>query len=174
MKPKNLTVSNICKAIAKENNMKVEDISSQVSYLLISVHNTNEHNKLNAIYESYKLVKPSSTGNSKTNGKLFTMDDRINFVNGFVDINDVLDKSDTIPDRDTIIEELSFSAIEVLREDYKEQAKRNGVKKIDNIRSKEFRNLCAKYINGMRKGYEYVFKIKGDEIHGRKKSKGIV
>ena len=141
MKPKNLTVSNICKAIAKENKMKVEDISSQVSYLLISVHNTNEHNKLNAIYESYKYSKPTKNGFStiRNSGKPYTMDDRINYINGFIDMNDAIIPEYTNDERaKQMMLVLSMAIKDELVEKY----------------GKEYKIPANRYIVGLKEGYK--------------------
>ena len=140
MKPKNLTVSSICNAIAKENGLKVEVISNQVSYLLIKTHDTNSINKLNAIYDSYQYSKPTISGDSKVNGRPFTREDRINFINGYIDMNDTINPeliSDDYGKR--IIKELVLASKDELVEKYG---------------TKGYKNPSLKYLVGLREGYK--------------------
>lgn len=140
MKPKNLTVSNICKNIARENGLKVEVISDQVSTLIISTHNTNEQNKLNAIYDSFQYSKPTNSGDSKINGRPFTKEDRINFINGYIDMNDAINP-------EYINDDYAKKMMEVLAIAAKDEL----VKKYG---TKGYKNPSLKYMVGLRYGYE--------------------
>lgn len=148
MKPKNMTVSNVCKALARENKMVIEDISSQVSYLIISIHHSYEENMLNAIYHSYQYSKPTKNGFSKieNSGKPFTMDDRINFINGYIDMVDSVNEyCRTDEDAKVYMEVLALAAKDEL------------VKKYG---TKGYKTPSLRYMVGMREGYKEVKKSK--------------
>lgn len=142
MKPKNLTVSNLCVAIARENRMKVEDITLQVSSLLVSTHDTDSLNKLNAIYDSYQYSKPTKNGYSKINnsGKPFTNDDRINYINGYIDMNDSINEY-------CINDEYAEDITKVL-------ALASQKELVGKYGTREYKNPLNKYIVGLKAGYK--------------------
>ena len=136
LKTKDIDVKNLDVNYIKMKELsdlyKLYSVSNdELEYLLNSTHSTNDDTKQKAIYESYKYAPPSSDSNSIHNGRTFNMNDRINFINGFIDMSDALSEMDF--DEYEAYKALLPNAIDGLREDYKEQAKRNGVKKINNF-----------------------------------------
>ncbi len=147
MKPKNMKFSNVCKAIARENKMKVEYLNIQVAFLLTSIHKAKEEEQLNAIYHSYRYAKPTEDGFSKivNSGRPFTMDDRVNYINGFIDATIAAEEG-------FINEDNSKQALEMLAgASSKELVAKYG---------KEYGNPSRKYIVGLRDGYKVYKKSK--------------